>query len=217
MEVASPWHILAVWSCSRSGPPPAALHASPLPAQEWQARVLLPVNAVLALRGARMNRCSSTDVSLRPCPRCSAVDNILLKLRSDCATVPFVRLGREASVHPDILPFMPGGGGVEASAGRCHAPLPEPRQGRVGSMRELSDICSRRFVTAWTSFACAVTAILPSKLPQLCHSGCAMAWSPANSRALGQREALITLPKQLLQHPWNAGHGPGRAGLLPRH
>jgi hypothetical protein len=38
---------------------------------------------------------------------CSAVDNILMKLAAQ--EVPFVRLGREAGVHPAVRPWVPGG------------------------------------------------------------------------------------------------------------
>ena len=42
-----------------------------------------------------------------PLPACSAVDNILMKLAGE--EVPFVRLGRLASVHPAVRPWTPGG------------------------------------------------------------------------------------------------------------
>lgn len=37
----------------------------------------------------------------------SAVDNILVKLAAE--GVPFVRLGREQTVHPAVRPWLPGG------------------------------------------------------------------------------------------------------------
>ena len=48
-----------------------------------------------------------TSTAFFPPSPCSAVDNILMKLARE--EVPFVRLGREAGVHPAVRPWVPGG------------------------------------------------------------------------------------------------------------
>lgn len=84
---------------------------------------------------------------------CSAVDNILMKLARE--SVPFVRLGREGSVHPAVRPWVPGGERYPRKTTRELAALAE-------RVPVVSDVCLLDHT--W----CNAAYVLCSALPRCC-------------------------------------------------